>query len=212
MLQFHLWNILLVLILWSPFQLIEYLLETLSQFVYHLYWYLSSSGHSEARLFYIIMQCQWFFSSWTNWVLSLTDEHPCLYSDDSTYFDIFFYLWIIFWKLFIYSLFFPALVFQPQKSMPLKPATAWIFHCSIQASSWIFSRIFFSWNATLLLLDISFLLNLLISIGNKGFKPYIISLNNIGNVAKNYLAIGPEYFIDTTYIQLFPQQTGDFHG
>ena len=44
--------------------------------------------------------------------------------------------------------------------------------------------------------------------GNKGFKPF----NNIGNVAKNYLAIGPEYFIDTIYIQLFPQQTGDFQG
>ena len=44
--------------------------------------------------------------------------------------------------------------------------------------------------------------------GNKSFKPF----NNIGNVAKNYLAIGPEYFIDTIYIQLFPQQTGDFQG
>ena len=74
MLQFHLWNILLVLILWSPFQLIEYLLETLSQFVYHLYWYLSSSGHSEATFFYNIMQCQWFFSSWTSWILSVTAE------------------------------------------------------------------------------------------------------------------------------------------
>ena len=66
----------------SPFQLIEYLLETLSRFVYHLCWCLSSSRHSEATFFYNIMQLQWFFPSWTSWILFLTDDQYIL--DDST--------------------------------------------------------------------------------------------------------------------------------